>query len=366
MQKCGLAFIPYFPLASGLLTGKYRRNAPTPAGTRLAGKNRLSDAVLERAKSRAHLSDRRFLRPAQSSTCWVSRLRWLLESRSCQCHRRRLKTGPDRCQHEGDRQLSAAILPNAGKASPPSALALAQLALPDLRKSNEVNRQAMSAMRRIAIAVFAAGVALFACNTSLLRAAPCRTSGSFDPWLEQFKQRGAGARHFAQCHRAGLALSHLRSAHRQHRSRPARVRAKLPRVLDRMLPGGRISQGQAQLKKNAATFAREEQQYGVPPRGDCRVLGTRKRFRRQPWARIIRSARSRRWPMIAGAPTCFATICSSALKLLDRGDLTAPEMVGSWAGELGQTQMMPTRIFQIRRRLRWRRPPQPAAQRRPM
>ena len=43
MQKCGLSFIPYFPLASGLLTGKYRRNAPPPEGTRLASKNRLSD-----------------------------------------------------------------------------------------------------------------------------------------------------------------------------------------------------------------------------------------------------------------------------------------------------------------------------------
>ncbi|HTL84867.1 MAG TPA: aldo/keto reductase [Acidimicrobiia bacterium] len=33
----GLAFIPYFPLASGLLSGKYRRNEPPPEGTRLAG-----------------------------------------------------------------------------------------------------------------------------------------------------------------------------------------------------------------------------------------------------------------------------------------------------------------------------------------
>jgi aryl-alcohol dehydrogenase-like predicted oxidoreductase len=36
-QKYDLAFIPYFPLASGMLTGKYRRNQPAPAGTRLAG-----------------------------------------------------------------------------------------------------------------------------------------------------------------------------------------------------------------------------------------------------------------------------------------------------------------------------------------
>jgi aryl-alcohol dehydrogenase-like predicted oxidoreductase len=34
----GIAFIPYFPLASGLLTGKYRRGEPAPEGTRLAGR----------------------------------------------------------------------------------------------------------------------------------------------------------------------------------------------------------------------------------------------------------------------------------------------------------------------------------------
>ena len=33
----GLAFIPYFPLASGVLTGKYHRDEAPPAGTRLAG-----------------------------------------------------------------------------------------------------------------------------------------------------------------------------------------------------------------------------------------------------------------------------------------------------------------------------------------
>jgi len=32
----GLAYIPYFPLASGVLTGKYRRGQAPPEGTRLA------------------------------------------------------------------------------------------------------------------------------------------------------------------------------------------------------------------------------------------------------------------------------------------------------------------------------------------
>ena len=37
--RLNLAFIPYFPLTSGLLTGKYRRGVDPPAGTRLADGN---------------------------------------------------------------------------------------------------------------------------------------------------------------------------------------------------------------------------------------------------------------------------------------------------------------------------------------
>jgi aryl-alcohol dehydrogenase-like predicted oxidoreductase len=36
MESYGLGLLPFFPLASGLLTGKYRRNSDTPAGTRFA------------------------------------------------------------------------------------------------------------------------------------------------------------------------------------------------------------------------------------------------------------------------------------------------------------------------------------------
>ncbi|HEX6032219.1 MAG TPA: aldo/keto reductase [Tepidiformaceae bacterium] len=35
-QKYGLGVLPYFPLASGFLTGKYRRNEPLPDGARLS------------------------------------------------------------------------------------------------------------------------------------------------------------------------------------------------------------------------------------------------------------------------------------------------------------------------------------------
>ncbi len=34
-ERLGLAFLPYFPLASGLLTGKYQKGMPPPKGTRM-------------------------------------------------------------------------------------------------------------------------------------------------------------------------------------------------------------------------------------------------------------------------------------------------------------------------------------------
>ena len=46
MRKYGLGLLPYAPLASGLLTGKYRRNAPMPDGTRLAKDERLAGRFL--------------------------------------------------------------------------------------------------------------------------------------------------------------------------------------------------------------------------------------------------------------------------------------------------------------------------------
>lgn len=36
-KRFGVGVIPFFPLAGGMLTGKYRRNQPAPEGTRLAG-----------------------------------------------------------------------------------------------------------------------------------------------------------------------------------------------------------------------------------------------------------------------------------------------------------------------------------------
>jgi aryl-alcohol dehydrogenase-like predicted oxidoreductase len=52
MERGGLGLLPYFPLASGLLTGKYQRNASMPAGARLTETKRLADRYLTEANWR--------------------------------------------------------------------------------------------------------------------------------------------------------------------------------------------------------------------------------------------------------------------------------------------------------------------------
>jgi aryl-alcohol dehydrogenase-like predicted oxidoreductase len=43
-ERHGLGILPYFPLARGLLTGKYRRGETAPEGTRLSGRDEVADA----------------------------------------------------------------------------------------------------------------------------------------------------------------------------------------------------------------------------------------------------------------------------------------------------------------------------------
>jgi aryl-alcohol dehydrogenase-like predicted oxidoreductase len=62
-REHGIGYVPYFPLESGLLTGKYRRGEPAPAGSRLSGDG-LSDARfddVERLEERADGAGRTLL-----------------------------------------------------------------------------------------------------------------------------------------------------------------------------------------------------------------------------------------------------------------------------------------------------------------
>ncbi len=57
-KELGVAYIPYFPLASGLLTGKYRRGQTAPEGTRLAGRA-IDDEQFDRVEALARFAEER-------------------------------------------------------------------------------------------------------------------------------------------------------------------------------------------------------------------------------------------------------------------------------------------------------------------
>jgi lytic murein transglycosylase len=112
----------------------------------------------------------------------------------------------------------------------------------------------------------------------------------------------------------------------------------------RMAASYRMQQGQARIKTYAAAFARAEKEYGVPPAVIAAFWGLESDFGANmgnlPTLRSLVSLAydCRRSQM-------FANETIAALKIIDRGDLTPTEMVGSWAGELGQTQFLPTHYF---------------------
>jgi aryl-alcohol dehydrogenase-like predicted oxidoreductase len=67
-ERNGVGFIPYFPLANGLLTGKYARGRPAPAGTRLAAGDQLSaicDETWRRLETLADFAGRQDVRLLQ-------------------------------------------------------------------------------------------------------------------------------------------------------------------------------------------------------------------------------------------------------------------------------------------------------------
>jgi aryl-alcohol dehydrogenase-like predicted oxidoreductase len=62
-ERLGIGFVPFFPLASGLLTGKYRPGEPGPAGARLSGRDQVASrdqftlvTVLQRYADERHVS----------------------------------------------------------------------------------------------------------------------------------------------------------------------------------------------------------------------------------------------------------------------------------------------------------------------
>src|ERR1700744_2510528 len=176
------------------------------------------------------------------------------------------------------------------------------------------------------------------------RAASCHNGANFDRFLADLKQQAAAA---------GVPQSAIAEASPYlvydqgivNRDRGQRVFGQVfTEFAGRMAAPFRMQQGQAHIKTYAAAFARAEKEYGVPPAVIAAFWGLESDFGANMGN--LSTLRS----LVSLAYDCrrterFVNETIAALKIIDRGDLEPDEMVGSWAGELGQTQFLPTHYF---------------------
>jgi len=175
-------------------------------------------------------------------------------------------------------------------------------------------------------------------------AANCRNTISFEKWLADFKREAL---------EQGLSQKTLsRTQHLLVLDRKIIGIDRGQRVFSqpflefagRMAGGGRAPRSQQLIKKNAALFQKVEEQYGVPPAPIAAFWALESGFGTDIGKfEVVRSLATLAYD--CRRSDRFRKELHAALKIVERGDLTPEQMVGSWAGELGQTQFLPSHYF---------------------
>ena len=197
-------------------------------------------------------------------------------------------------------------------------------------------------MRMMGAAAAALTAMLLGAPSAALAQANCRNTGSFEAWLADFKKEAVAK---------GISPSAIAAASPYlvfdqriiNIDRGQRFFAQdFLEMSDKMLTrAGRLTSGPPQIKKHQALFAREEKEFGVPAAVITAFWGLESDFGAgQGKDQAIKS-------LVTLAYDCrrsdmFRGHLFDALRLIERSDLRPEEMIGSWAGELGQTQMMPS------------------------
>jgi lytic murein transglycosylase len=187
-------------------------------------------------------------------------------------------------------------------------------------------------------AAVAAGIV--ACLPGAALAADC--GGGFAAWMERFKAKAAAA---------GITPATLRSAlgdvsydanvvrldHSQHS-----FKLSFEQFYARRVDAGLIRRGQALIRRHKATFDRAERQFGVPAAVVTAIWGLETAYGRDTAGRfsILRSVATLAYD--CRRSDFFTPQLVDALRIVQRGDLTPAELRGGWAGEIGQTQFLPS------------------------
>jgi lytic murein transglycosylase len=194
-------------------------------------------------------------------------------------------------------------------------------------------RRAQMGLAAVLLAVTAAGPAV---------AAGCQTQ-SFERWLDGVRQEAAkeGLSQSTLAALNGIAFDPniVRRDHGQ-----GVFQQSFLQFSDRMAAAYRIQQGGVMIKRHADLFARIEKQYGVPPQPIAAFWGLESDF----------GTNNGKYPILRAVatlaydcrrPQFFRTQLIDALRIIERGDLRASEMIGDWAGELGPLQFTPSDYY---------------------
>ena len=185
----------------------------------------------------------------------------------------------------------------------------------------------------------------FACSLllvfGLVWGADTASAESFEAWLEAFRQeasaQGIGAATLDQ------ALDGLTPLPKvvELDGRQAEVRLDFRTYHRRVLSEERIRRGQRLLREHRALLDRVAADYGVQPRFIIALWGIESSY--GEWRG--------QFPVVAALATLahdgrrrsfFQSELLKALRILDNGDIEIDDMVGSWAGAMGQSQFMPS------------------------
>jgi lytic murein transglycosylase len=167
------------------------------------------------------------------------------------------------------------------------------------------------------------------------------TSGPFDRWLAAFRaeaaQRGVSQ---ATLSRALDNLQMDRAIINIHRGQTFFAQSFLDFSAKLATPN-RVVNGTNRMRTLAGTFQRAEAGFGVPAPVITAFWALESDFGAGIGKRpVLVSLATLAWDCRRGE--MFREELHAALKIIDRGDLVPEEMISSWAGELGQTQFLPT------------------------
>jgi lytic murein transglycosylase len=177
-------------------------------------------------------------------------------------------------------------------------------------------------------------------------AAQC--GGSFDAFIAAFSREAQAAGISRDVIDRGLSgLSQDQAVLAFDRRQRGTFRKSFEDYVATRVSAGRITRGKQMLQRHAGLLSRIERQYGVSPAVLVAIWGLETDFGsgdlgKLPTFRVLATMAHdcRRTEL-------FQRELLAALRLLQRGDLPLAEMRGAYAGELGQTQFLPSSYFRF-------------------